>query len=154
MIIVDNNYEEPEKKPEHKILETKMDNLKRILKEQKEKALLNNEIYKFIIFTEHDRIFSELEQYLTDIDIKSGYIKGSSIKKKVELFKDTWSPNKIDCLLLNAEYCGAGLNLENATDIFIYNSMTYNLNKQIIGRAQRPGRTTPLTIWNLLHETE
>ena len=33
------------------------------------------------------RIFSEPEQYLTDIDIKSGYIKGSSIKKG-GVFKD------------------------------------------------------------------
>ena len=97
------------------------------------------------------RIFSEPEQYLTDIDIKSGYIKGSSIKKKVELFKDTWSPNKIDCLLLNAEYCGAGLNLENATDIFIYNSMTYNLNKQIVSRGSTSFHQLLLLFWNLLH---
>ena len=131
-----------------------MESLKRIIVEQRNKYIQNNDSYKFIIFTEHDRIFNELEEYLTSNNIKTSYIKGHSIHKKVALFKSNVSPDKIDCLLLNAEYCGAGLNLENATDIFIYNSMTFELNKQVIGRAQRPGRTNKLNIWNLLHETE
>ena len=154
MIVVDDNHKHEEVKKEENKLKSKIENLKVIIKEQKDKAIANNQSYKFIIFTEHDRIFKEIEDYLASISVKTGYIKGHSIGKKVELFKDTESDNKIDCLLLNAEYCGAGLNLENATDIFIYNSMTYNLNKQIIGRAQRPGRTTQLNIWNLLHENE
>ena len=32
--------------------------------------------------------------------------------------------------------------------------MSNSMNKQIIGRAQRPGRTEPLNIWRMCHQNE
>ena len=61
---------------------------------------------------------------------------------------------KIQCLLLNARYFGSGLNLENTTDIIIYHHMHDDLKKQVEGRAQRPGRTCQLNIWELCYDNE
>ena len=44
--------------------------------------------------------------------------------------------------MLNADFCGAGINLENATDIVFYHMMTNSKTKQVIGRGQRPGSET------------
>ena len=60
----------------------------------------------------------------------------------------------IKILLLNAEYCASGINLENTSDIVIYHSMTPAKTKQIIGRGQRPGRTSQLNVWKLCYENE
>ena len=56
--------------------------------------------------------------------------------------------------MLNSRFFGSGLNLENSTDIILYHSMTPEITKQVIGRAQRPGRTQPLNIWNLRYSDE
>ena len=61
---------------------------------------------------------------------------------------------EIQCLLLNARYFGSGLNLENTTDIIIYHKMGDDLKKQVEGRAQRPGRTCQLKIWELRYDNE
>ena len=60
----------------------------------------------------------------------------------------------INVLLLNAQYYGSGLNLQMASDIIIYHEMTIELETQIIGRAQRIGRTEPLNVYYLLHDDE
>ena len=39
-------------------------------------------------------------------------------------------------------------------DILVYHRMSKDLEKQVIGRAQRLGRTVPLNITYLCHENE
>ena len=56
--------------------------------------------------------------------------------------------------MLNSRFFGSGLNLENSTDIIMYHAMSPEITKQVIGRAQRPGRTQPLNIWNLRYSQE
>ena len=62
--------------------------------------------------------------------------------------------DKIDVLLLNANYCANGINLENSSDIVLYHSMNKDRTTQIIGRGQRPGRNDALNVWNLCYENE
>ena len=77
------------------------------------------------------------------------------INKIVKNYKLSNSePESIKILLLNAEYCASGINLENTSDIVIYHSMTPAKTKQIIGRGQRPGRTSQLNVWKLCYENE
>ena len=57
-------------------------------------------------------------------------------------------------LLLNSNHCGSGINLENTSDLVIYHDMTDSKITQVIGRAQRPGRTSKLNIWRLLNDYE
>ena len=55
---------------------------------------------------------------------------------------------------MNAQHYGSGLNLQMATDIVIYHEMVKELETQVIGRAQRLGRSEPLLVHYLLHENE
>jgi hypothetical protein len=61
---------------------------------------------------------------------------------------------KINVVMMNAQHYGSGLNLQMATDIIIYHEMPKELETQVIGRAQRLGRSEPLIVHYLLHENE
>ena len=76
----------------------------------------------------------------------------NTIQSTVNEYKN--SNSKLSVLLLNARYYGSGLNLENTDDIVIFHRMNPDLEKQVIGRAQRMGRTTQLNIWKLLNHNE
>ena len=136
--------------PAPKKLKNKLDNMFDIITKRKAEGGR----MKSLIFSEHDiRDYSvKLESFLTDSNIKFAYLKGTSatIKKTIEDYKT----GDLDCLLMNARYCGSGINLENTSDIFIYHSMSTELTQQVIGRAQRPGRDSCLNVWMLLHENE
>lgn len=109
---------------------------------------------KFLIFNEYftNTYNDKLETFLNKNGITFSYLKGStaSINLKLKEYRE----GTLDCLLMNARYCGSGINLQNTTDIIIYHSMSKELTQQVIGRAQRPGRTSKLTVWNLLYENE
>ena len=72
------------------------------------------------------------------------------IQKTIQLFRE----NKIQVLLLNARFFGAGLNLQMTDEIIIYHRMNSDLEKQVIGRAQRLGRQTKLSIRYLCYNNE
>ena len=77
--------------------------------------------------------------------------------KKVRNIVDKYRSNaddRIDVLVLNAKHFGSGLNLENTTDIFLYHNMGGPMTNQVLGRAQRPGRTSPLRITRFCYENE
>jgi len=56
--------------------------------------------------------------------------------------------------MLNAINYGSGLNLHMATDIVIYHELDIELETQVIGRAQRLGRTEPLNVYYLQNDNE
>lgn len=60
----------------------------------------------------------------------------------------------INILLLNSNLFGCGLNLQCTTDILFLHKTEFSLEKQIIGRAQRPGRKNKLNVWYIMHENE
>jgi hypothetical protein len=130
--------------------------LKQIILKRKEETQSKSEPFKILIFSEHECVFDTFTDFLELNDIKSSHLKGSSatITKNIRLFKSLEDDDKLDCLLLNTRFFGSGLNLENTTDMFIYHSMSNEMTHQIIGRAQRPGRTNRLKIWNLHNENE
>ena len=78
---------------------------------------------------------------------------GSGINNIIKKFKSN-EDNSYDILLLNSKYCGSGINLENADIVIIFHRMSIELENQIIGRAQRIGRTNALKVYKLLYENE
>jgi ERCC4-related helicase len=60
----------------------------------------------------------------------------------------------INVVMMNAKHYGSGLNLQMATDVIIYHEMAKELEIQVIGRAQRLGRSSSLNVHYLLHENE
>jgi hypothetical protein len=123
-------------------LPTKMEALISYITENKDKRIL--------VFSEYDfcKIIIEFE----NIGIKFSKINGSSdrIRNILEKFQN----GEFQVLLLNANNFGAGLNLQFTDDIVIFHRMAKDLERQVIGRAQRLGRTLPLRINYLCHDNE
>jgi hypothetical protein len=111
-----------------------------------------NDNSRLLVFSEYDASFSDMLKILDDNQIPYSKIMGTGahIDSTITKYKE----GKIKCLLLNAKFFGSGLNLENTTDIVIYHRMNPDLKKQVEGRAQRPGRTSQLNIYELLYQNE
>jgi hypothetical protein len=129
--------------PEEK-LHSKIDNLIKLLK------LKPNG--KFLLFSEYDKTFDNLNVILNNNNITHGRLVGSSVIVNNIIKK--FDSGNINVLMLNASNYGSGLNLQMATDIIIYHELKIELETQVIGRAQRLGRTLPLNVYYLFNETE
>lgn len=106
---------------------------------------------KFLIFSKYDANFWNIMQRLNQEHITNVEMKGSTtvMVKNLEAFRR----GEIKVILLNTHHAGSGIDISCATDVIIYHSM--GLEKvQAVGRAQRVGRTTPLTVHNLRYPSE
>ena len=82
------------------------------------------------------------------------YSKISGSSYRISNIIDKFKNCEFQVLFLNAAHFGAGLNLQFTDNIMIYHRMSTDLEKQVIGRAQRMGRMVPLTINYLCFENE
>ena len=105
---------------------------------------------KVLIFSDNDySMDGHVSQVLHDAGWQFGHIKGNGniIAKRVRDFSTATEPR---ALLINARFYGSGMNLSSATDIIILHDIG-GIYDQVVGRAQRPPRTAPLTVWKLAH---
>jgi SNF2 family DNA or RNA helicase len=107
---------------------------------------------KFLIFSRYDNPFEAIQAGLENLDITVKQLKGNKDAIKSTLTK--FESGKIQCLLLNSRFAGAGLNITAATHVILLHAMSHEEEKQILGRAYRVGRVGPLTFIKLLHENE
>lgn len=107
---------------------------------------------KILLFSNYVQTFENLKKKMTEEKITYSKLIGAGfvINKTLERFNN----GEIRVLMLNAENYGSGLNLQMATDIIIYHELNSDLEKQVIGRAQRMGRYESLNVYYLLHEYE
>jgi len=108
---------------------------------------------KFIVVSKYASVFYDITHRLQDdyqcgVSILSGTC--TTINNSIENFKNGNKP----IILLNTQYFGSGLNLEMATDVIVYHRLSDVDLKQAIGRAQRIGRTRPLRVTYLTHDSE
>lgn len=106
---------------------------------------------KFLIFSKYDHTFYNIIRRLTMEGISNIEMKGSTtvMMKNLEAFRR----GEIRVILLNTHHAGSGIDISSATDVIIYHSM--GLEKiQAVGRAQRVGRTSVLTVHNLCYSSE
>ena len=96
--------------------------------------------------------FSEVSNILSENESVTPLLMGSitHINNVITDFKNPESG--LDGIMINAHFAAGGMNLENTTDLIIYNKTEEGLMRQIIGRAQRPGRKTPLRVHLLAYE--
>lgn len=125
-------------------LPTKLENLIKIIND--------NPGGRFLVFSEFDNSFNNIEIELKKNNISFSKLSGSS-GRVTNIIKD-FSQNQIQVLLLNAKNYGSGLNLQMTTHIILFHRMSNDLEKQIIGRGQRLGRTTRLSVNYLCYENE
>jgi superfamily II DNA/RNA helicase len=121
------------------------------------KIIENNPNGKFIIFSNHYESFDSFENLLTQnrsIQKKCKRLVGNTntIAKTLRNFES----GRLDIILLNSQYNGAGIDLPSATHVILYHKMRKDLEKQVIGRALRIGRpkSLPLFIHRLKYDNE
>ena len=108
---------------------------------------------KVIICSSYIRIFNDIKSLLNKYNIKYKELDDGniySINKSI----NEYNYGNINVLLLNSNLFGCGLNLQCTTDILFLHKTEIELEKQIIGRAQRMGRKDNLNIWYLMHNNE
>jgi len=125
-------------------LEKKSDALLRIIRENPEG--------RFLVFSRYDNPFSSIEKAMGDDGLTVKQLKGN--KDVIASTLNAFDKGKFRCLLLNAGYAGAGLNITAATHVILLHAMTSEEEKQILGRAYRMGRNGPLQFIKLLHADE
>ena len=74
-------------------------------------------------------------------------IKGRS-ESREKLIKE-FKSGKTRVIFLNSRNNGAGINLQECTDIILYHQMENSTTTQILGRANRIGRTDELNVHHL-----
>ena len=105
---------------------------------------------KILIFSDNDYTMNtHVSQVLHDAGMQFSMVKGNSnvVAKRVRDFSESTEPR---ALLVNCQYYGSGTNLSAATDIILMHDLGA-IYEQVVGRAQRPPRTAPLTVWKLAH---
>ena len=116
--------------------------------------LQNPDHTRILLFSGYDATFLDIQTMMDEKNIPYALLNGSdgSIQNKIQ---DHVS-GKTRVLCMNSRMMGAGLNLQHATDIILYHKQSNDLQKQIIGRAQRPGRNPnqALRVWKLSHARE
>lgn len=114
-------------------------------------VVMKRDRYKVLIFSEYDYVFKNLIDVVKELNAEYGFLKGNSIGKNVVRYKNE---SGLNILFVNPMAYGSGLNLENTTDIIMFHKLNEQVTKQVIGRAQRPGRKDKLHVWFLLHDNE
>jgi hypothetical protein len=135
---------QPQEVPKTNQLLNKNDSFVKFMKE--------NPNARVLMFSSYDASFTKLEDSLDAADIKYSMLNGSQarIAKLLREFK----AGKYNVLFLNARNMGAGLNIECASHVMLFHRMSSELENQIIGRANRLGRTASLEVVYLIHENE
>ena len=135
------------------VLPTKKEAFERTLQKIRERSSKS----KILVFTgsSGNRIVSDV---LREKHIRYGQVTGTpdSVKNMVRSFAVASADHHwpLNCVFLTPTFFGAGVNLENATDVILYDNLPTEQTLQAIGRAQRPGRKEPLHIWRLACENE
>jgi hypothetical protein len=107
---------------------------------------------KFLIFCSYENTLSSITQILHQCNITYGMLKGNNYQ--IKHMVDRYKTGNVDALLVNPNSYGSGLNLENTTDVIMFHKFDSEIEKQVIGRAQRFGRSGNLNVWYLLYDNE
>ncbi len=103
---------------------------------------------KFIVFSAYDEGFSSISRSLDVEDIKYGHIIGHKTTR--ERILNSFKKGDVQVIFLNSNSNGAGINLQECTDIILYHEMDESQSTQILGRANRIGRSTSLNVHHLI----
>lgn len=109
--------------------------------------LQSNPDKQFIVFSAWDQSFDPIRNVLTNNDIDFIEVKGAVNTRKKNI--DKYKSGQIRVIFLNSKFNGTGINLQESDGIIVYHQMNNSTLNQIIGRANRLGRTEPLEVHHL-----
>jgi SNF2 family DNA or RNA helicase len=109
---------------------------------------------KIIIYSQFRGVSNYIKSIITTYNWGYLQLDGGNIKDLDNILDQFRNDPKVKILLIDDTSFGVGLNIEYATDIIFFNYIEPNVKEQLIGRAQRLGRTCRLNIWELLYNNE
>lgn len=142
------------KETEEKKRKEKGDAFSEIVNSNKEWTEKTGVACKYLIYSESYNTFHDVKTTLRENEISSGVVKGAigTVRNLIEKYRE--NTNELQALMVNGKFAASGMNLENTTDVVIWHSMSKAMITQIIGRAQRPGRSGPLRVHFLAYPNE
>ncbi len=124
-------------------------------KPRKYEALLNlleeNPSGKFIVFGRYDNPFLQIQSKISE-KYSVGILQGN--KDVIANMLQDFEKGNTKVILMNSKSVSAGLNIPTATHLVFLHKMDSDEEKQILSRAHRLGRTTPLECITLTHDAE
>lgn len=99
---------------------------------------------KILIFSNFNESFITIKKFLEEKKIL--YLELRGTKEKRDNTIDSYKTGNVNVLLLNTIHSGAGLNLQETTDIIIYHRLHDYQKTQVLGRANRIGRKLNLNV--------
>jgi superfamily II DNA/RNA helicase len=108
---------------------------------------------KWLLFNDNASALFETYDLLREKGIQCVLLDGGSADEVAKAIKKYKTEN-VQVLLLNSKMEGAGMNLENTTHLLFMHATAPTLVEQVVGRAQRYGRTGRLHIIGLFNASE
>lgn len=109
---------------------------------------------KIIVFSAYDNTVGQIGAHLEQHGVTCARLHGNGAHIATVLRRYRAADSGLNVLLANAADFGSGLNMENTTDVVLFHRFDSEVERQVIGRAQRPGRSAPLRVWYLLYPNE
>jgi SNF2 family DNA or RNA helicase len=124
----------------------KINNIIKIINSNKDNKI------KTLLFSDNINFFNKIKEQFEQYKIKYKILKGN--RNVINSILRKYKNNEIDVLLLNMKFMGSGLNLEMTNKIYIMNYLDEDTEIQVIGRANRYGRTGELEVNYIFYEEE
>ena len=99
---------------------------------------------KILIFSNYNDTFNVIKRFLDEK--KYNYLELRGTKEKRDNVIDSYKFGNVNILLLNTIQSGAGLNLQETSDIILFHKIHDYQKIQVIGRANRIGRKIELNV--------
>ena len=99
---------------------------------------------KILIFSNYNESFVVIKRFLDEKNLS--YLELRGTKEKRDNTIDAYKTGTVNILLLNTIHSGAGLNLQETSDIILFHKIHEYQKIQVIGRANRIGRKIQLTV--------
>lgn len=109
---------------------------------------------KTIIFSQYKGISHHIQSIVNKSNLQYLQLDGGNIKDLDNILLKFKNDSKVKILLIDDSSFGVGLNIEYTTDMIFFNYVIPSIKTQLIGRAQRLGRTCKLNVWELLYKNE
>lgn len=115
--------------------------------------MLQDRNSKWLVFNDNGNVLIKYQMYLMGRGIKTVMLDGGN-QRMIERTLNDYKEGDIQVLLLNSMIEGAGMNLENTTHLLFMHKTEEKFVEQVVGRAQRYGRKSPLNIFMLFNKNE
>ena len=108
---------------------------------------------KILLFSKHVRVYRRIQDMFSLHNVTFGDLAGGSQAHIDSVIRD-FKQGNTKVLMVDPSLFACGLDIQNTTDVIMLHKMDEHTERQVVGRAQRPGRTGRLSVWYILNANE